>query len=376
MTKVAVVGNTNRNLGAACAADLALAGHEVRYFLFPESADQLEVLKQRGGFEVVGNPGALYAGRIGMASLHAVCDRQSDALEGAEVVLLDIPMPQLEQRFEPLIPLLARHAVVHVQSHGYWPAARLTPALARAGRDDVLITEAATPTHAVSLSEGVVTTGSLRRCVEVATVPGHRIDEALTRLKTLFPDFRKAPSVLQTGLESLNLMVHPAMVLLGIGLIEQAGKKGENVRFYRECNVPSAGTLAEALDAERGRVCHAYGVRHRTLPAAIDHYYGTSGVSVYEAVLNCAAYQSFGAYPSTTWRGWESVDVPYAIVPLVRLADQAGLAAPLHRALAEIFGVLLGIDPWAAGPTLQDMDLVGAPKELTRRYGGMNDKAD
>jgi hypothetical protein len=49
------------------------------------------------------------------------------------------------------------------------------------------------------------------------------------------------------------------------------------------------------------------------------------------------------------WREWELVDLPYAILPCVQLADQAGIAVPLHRAFAEILGVLLGVDPWKCG---------------------------
>ncbi len=41
MTRVAVIGNTPRNLGSLCAADLTLAGHQVRYAVFSEQAAQL-----------------------------------------------------------------------------------------------------------------------------------------------------------------------------------------------------------------------------------------------------------------------------------------------------------------------------------------------
>jgi opine dehydrogenase len=368
MTKVAVIGNTPRNIGAACAADLALGGHEVRYYLFPEGAAELQAVRAYGGFEVQGDPACFVSGRTGNAPLHAICHDASEALAGAQVVLLDASMQQLERQFETLIPWLPARAVVHVQSYGYWAAARLTPLLRAKGREDVLVCEAAVPTHAASLSGHIVTGALLRPGVEVATVPGHRIDEALKLLRTLFPGLVAAPSVLQTSLESMNLMVHPAMVLLGVGLMERAERHGEKVAFYRDCNVPSAGRLAEAMDAERGRICRAYGVRHRTLPAAIDHYYGTRGDGVQESVLNCASYQSIPAGAPTTWRGWECVDVPYAIVPLVLLAEQAGVGAPLHRALAEILGNVLGIDPWACGPSLDAMRLAGSPAEVARRF--------
>ena len=50
MSRVAVIGNTARAIGAVCAADLTLSGHAVRYTVFPEQKDQLpEVRKAAPG---------------------------------------------------------------------------------------------------------------------------------------------------------------------------------------------------------------------------------------------------------------------------------------------------------------------------------------
>lgn len=372
MTTIAIIGNTSRNIGAATAADLALAGHRVRYAVFPEQAAQLKPIQARGGFVVQGDPEQLVSHRSGFAELTSIGVNPIEALEGTDLVLLDVHAPELEKRFVPLIGGLERNTVVHVQSHGYWPAARVTPYLIAAGRDDVLVTEACAPTIAADVStDGVVTAGALRRDLEIATVPGERINEAIKRLRNVIPYLQAAPSVLQTGLENFNLLVHPAMALLGVGLCEQAEARHERIRFYDACNVPSAGLLADALDDERASVCAAYGVRHRSLPQTIDTYYGTSGANSYDAVKNCGFYQSLGPMTSTVWRGWMSVDVPYGVVPLVLLAEQAGLKAPLHRGLADIMGVVLKIDPWTTGPTLSQLGLEGSVEDVVQyaRYG-------
>jgi hypothetical protein len=81
-------------------------------------------------------------------------------------------------------------------------------------------------------------------------------------------------------------------------------------------------------------------------------------------------YKSFPAFHPDIWREWEAVDLPYAIVPCVELADQAKIAVPLHRAFAEILGVLLGVNPWKCGPSLADMDLEGSPEAVKRRVLG------
>jgi opine dehydrogenase len=368
-SKVAVIGNSTRALGAVCAADLTLAGHEVRYAVFPEQRDQLAALRKAGGFTVEGDAKHLVSKRTGFAKLAQVCDTTREALSDAKTVLIEVDMHQLEAKFSAMIPEFARGAVVHVQSHGYWPAARLTPLLRRAGRDDVLVTEAPAPTHAARLEGTVVTPKGLRTGIEIATVPAARAGEALAALKRLFPDFTAASSVLKTGLENLNLIVHPAMVLPNVGAMERAKLAGEKFGFYQAGVVPSAGALGDALDAERKRVCEAYGVEHTPMAKAIEQYYGFRSNSFYEAMHN-PVYKSLPPFHADIWREWESVDLPYAIVPCVQLAEQAGIAAPLHRAFAEILGVLLGVDPWTCGPSLADMDLAGTPESVKRRMLG------
>jgi opine dehydrogenase len=279
-------------------------------------------------------------------------------------------MHQLEEKFRAMIPEFAHGAVVHVQSHGYWPAARLTPLLRKAGRDDVLVTEAPAPTHAARINGTVVTPKGLRKGIRIATVPAARSGEALAVLKPLFPDFSAASSVLQTGLENLNLIVHPAMVLPNIGAMERAKLDDKKFGFYQEGVVPSAGLLGDALDAERKRVCEAYGVEHTPMAKAIEQYYGFRSGTFYEAMQN-PVYKSFPPFQPDIWREWELVDLPYAIVPCVQLANQADIAVPLHRAFSEILGVLLGVNPWRCGPSLADMDLEGSPDAVMNRVLGL-----
>ena len=366
MSRVAVIGNTARAIGAVCAADLTLSGHQVRFTVFPEQGNQLPALHKAGGFTVEGDPQHLVSKKTGFAKLDRICYTTAEALKDAAAVLIEVDMHQLEAKFSAMIPEFARGAVVHVQSHGYWPAARLTPLLRKAGREDVLVTEAPAPTHAARFEGTVVTPKGLRKGIPIATVPASRSAEALAALKPLFPDFTAASSVLQTGLENLNLIVHPAMVLPNVGAMDRAKLDGRKFGFYQEGVVPVAGVLGDALDAERKRVCEAYGVAHTPMAKAIEQYYGFQSNNFFEAMHN-PVYKSFPPFQPDIWRTWAGDDLPYAIVPCVRLAEQAGIAAPLHRAFAEILGVLLGVDTWQYGPSLADMDLAGTPVEVKRR---------
>lgn len=369
MSRVAVIGNTARAIGAVCASDFTMSGHEVRFAVFPEQKNQLPELRKAGGFTIEGDAQHLISKKTGFAKLAKICDTTAEALKDAEVVLIEVDMRQLEAKFSAMIPEFARGAVVHVQSHGYWPAARLTPLLRKAGREDVLVTEAPAPTHAARFSGTVVTPKGLRKGIRIATVPAKRSEEALAALKPLFPDFSAASSVLQTGLENLNLMVHPAMVLPAIGMAERAKLDGRKMGFYQEGVVPAVGVLGDALDTERKRVCETYGVPHTPMPKAIEQYYGYRSDSFYDAMQN-PVYKSFPPFDPDVWRTWVADDLAYAIAPCVQLGEQAGIATPLQRAFAEVFGTLLGVDPWKCGPSLTDMDLAGTPEAVKKRVLG------
>ncbi|MBM3343155.1 MAG: hypothetical protein FJY56_13735, partial [Betaproteobacteria bacterium] len=335
-----------------------------------EHRAQLPAVRQAGGFAVEEGAQHLVSKKTGFAKLHRVCDTTAEALKDAQAVLIEVDMHQLETKFRAMIPQFARGAVVHVQSHGYWPSARLTPLLRKAGREDVLVTEAPAPTHAARYSGTVVTPKGLRKGIQIATVPASRSAEALAALKPLFPDFTAATSVLQTGLENLNLIVHPAMVLPNVGAMERAKLNGKTFGFYQDGVVPAAGVLGDALDAERKRVCEAYGVTHTPMAQAIDQYYAFKSNTFYEAMQN-PVYKSFPAFQPDVWRTWVADDLPFAIVPCVQLAEQAGLALPLHRAFAQVFGTLLEVDPWTWGPSLADMDLAGTPQAVKNRVLGL-----
>ena len=110
MSKVAVIGNTARAIGAVCASDLTLSGHEVRYTVFPEQKDQLPEVRKAGGYTVEGDAKHLISKKTGFARLDKICDTTAEALKDAEAVLIEVDIHQLEEKFSAMIPEFARGA--------------------------------------------------------------------------------------------------------------------------------------------------------------------------------------------------------------------------------------------------------------------------
>jgi len=90
MSRVAVIGNTARAIGAVCASDLTLSGHEVRYAVFPEQKHQLPELRKAGGYTIEGDAQHLISKKTGFAKLDKICDTTAEALKNAEAVLIEV----------------------------------------------------------------------------------------------------------------------------------------------------------------------------------------------------------------------------------------------------------------------------------------------
>lgn len=341
--KAAIIGHSGLNIAPAVAADLALRGIDVAWWPAPEA------VRAQGAIRVQGGAARLDAGVDGPARVVAAPSAAA-ALDGAQACITDIPPEALFDRVMAFAPALPSGIVLHVQSHGYWPALRLARALRR---DDVVLTDSSAPTHAAGFADGVLVPHWRRRGLRFSAVNG----DPMPVLRLLYPDALPASSPLETGLEGINLMVHPAISLLNIAAFERAAAAGEAFSFYGAGNTPAAGQLAAALDAERGRVCQALSVRHRTLPQALADMYGAVGDTPHEAVARCPYYQALGPLPADSWRRWASQDLPFAIMPLLRLADRGGIAVNLHRGIAAVFQTLLGDAVARLAPTLADLGL-------------------
>jgi len=85
-------------------------------------------------------------------------------------------------------------------------------------------------------------------------------------------------------------------------------------------------------------------------------------------MLGCRFFQGIPPYSTDIWAMWLRDDVSLAMVPVVLLAEQAGVPMPLYRGFVEIFGALLQTDFWKAGLTLDRLGLAGLSVDEVIRY--------
>jgi opine dehydrogenase len=143
--------------------------------------------------------------------------------------------------------------------------------------------------------------------------------------------------VLAVALSNVNAQNHLAIALCNLTRMELGEAWGQNRHL-----TPAVAQLIEALDAERLAIAKAFNLTVRTVH---EHFHLSYGVPMGPlAEMAQALPQPGGNGPATLDTRYVTEDVPFGLVPTIRLAEIAGVPTPLHEAGLRLISALYGRD--------------------------------
>lgn len=328
--KITVIGAGNT--GCIMAFDLAQKGAEVR--LYTRSKEKAAYLTNRG----------LEAdGRLqGKASLALVTDDMQEAVRGAETIFIMTTANGRRPMAEALKPLLEQNQTIIV-FNGNWGALEFRQVIGKTSK--IVIGETGTQLYIGNLLEsGRVFVKQVKEEATLATTDPARRAETIQKLHNYFPQFREAGSVMETSLSSANAAVHAPVCLFNLGRIEL----GHDFLFYKEGASRSVVAYIEGADRERMAIMAALGVPPRSTLEIINSFWPNKKDNLYDAIRENPSYQTVKGPKDLTHR-FLAEDLPYGVVPQVRLGRALGVATPHMDAMLAAFSFFLGKDLLAEG---------------------------
>jgi opine dehydrogenase len=268
-------------------------------------------------------------------------DSAAQAVAGAAVVLVAVPGNGHRAVIDAIAPHLAAGQIVVISSHCSFSALYLSQKLAARGVSCPIAAWASTVTTGRRKAPGAVNMSTLRKQLDVATVPAADPGPALDACRALFGErFKPAQDLMAVSLSNLNPPVHMANSLCNLTRME----RGEAWSNYG-CMTDAVGRLVEALDRERIALAAAFGLTVRTVQ---DHMHlsfdlprGTVGDMAREQDKRRGGLPPG---PTTLDHRYVTEDVPFGLVPLIAIARAARVPVPLHDAGVALFGALYGRD--------------------------------
>ena len=286
----------------------------------------------------------------------------AQAMDGAEAVIIAVPAYGHRSVMDAAAPYVQVSQTLIVSSQYSLSAMYLRELLDRRGIAVPIVAWGTTVVMGRRVSQAEVAVLTVRAAVDVATVPDTRAEAGLETCRGLFGDrFHPRANLIAIQLSNVNPQAHLANALCNLTRME----KGETWDNYGGLTT-SVSRLVESLDLERLTIAQAFGVKVRTMQEHMSLSFDLPPMPLAEAARE-VVLRGGSPGPSTLKARWILEDLPFGIVPLIALADSAGVEVPLHRAGLTLFSALLGRDLASENDLLPHLPIAkSTPDQLTQ----------
>lgn len=346
-TKFTVIGAGHG--GKAMAAHLGLMGFSTN--LYNRTFEHIAAIKELGGINLEGKSGEVRE----FGKLEKVTSNIEEAIEGVDMIMVVVPSSAHAEIAKSMAPFLKNGQIIVLHPGRTCGAIEVAKVL----HDNncsaaVTVSEAETFIYA-SRSDGPAQARIFRikEAVPLAALPATRTREVLDRIHEAYPQFINGDNVLQTGLNNMGSIFHPALTLLNAGWIESTHG---DYQFYIDGASPSVTRVLGALDRERVTVGSSLGLRTRDAMEWLKLAYDTTGADLYEAIHNQEGYYGIKAPPTLNHR-YIFEDVPMSLVPMASLGDRFGVNVRAMKSIIGLASIVHSTDYWRRGRTVEKLGI-------------------
>lgn len=292
-------------------------------------------------------------GAVEFSGAVAVADTAAEAVQGADVVILALPVNGHRMALDAIAPHLTSDQTVIISSHGSFGALYLSRLLAERGITVPIVVWGTTVVTGRQAGDTAVNVSTVRQRLDVATLPETALDHGLALCRKLFGDrFVPRDGMLAIALSNLNPQNHLGIALLNLTRMEKGENWGQG-----EYVTPAVGRVIEALDAERLAIAEAFGLKVRNVFEHFSLSFHVPEASVHEMNQQMHAQGNGGQGPATFASRYIFEDVPYGLAMTALLGRIAGVPAMLHEAGITMFSAAAGRDLAADNDLLPSLGL-------------------
>ncbi len=345
--KITVIGAGHG--GKAMAAHLALMGFPTT--LYNRTFERIRAIHELGGIELE----SADINVRGFGKLEKATDNMQEALENAQMIMVVVPSSAHADIALACAPYLKDGQIVVLHPGRTCGAIEFAQVLRKNGcKAKAIISETETFIYA-SRSEGPATARIFRikDAIPIAALPSSKNKLVLDTIREAYPEYIDGGNVLQTGLNNMGAIFHPALTLLNSGWIESTHG---DYQFYIDGVTPGVARVLEVLDRERVTVASSLGIRARTGLEWLKMAYDTVGEDLHEAIHNQPGYYGIKAPPTLNHR-YIFEDVPMSLVPIASLGSRFGVSVRGMDSIIRIGCIVHRTDYWRRGRTVEKLGL-------------------
>lgn len=341
----AIIGGGNG--GQAMAGHIGIKGFPVK--LYDISEEVVEAINKKGGIEVDGAVEGF--GKVQLASTDI-----EKVLEGSDMIVVVLPSLYHADIARACAPYLKDGQMIFLHPGASCGALEFRSILDKEKCSaNVVVGEAQTLLYACRVTEpGKAHIFGVKNIVLAAAFPAKENKRMIEGLNTAFPEFKEAKNVLQTSLENLNAMMHPAPTLLNTSKIDAQ----EDFLYYYDGITPVIGKYVEKMDEERLAIGKALGIE---LTSMVDWYrtmYDAKGQTLSELCKDNKSYDGIKGQKTLKTR-YVLEDIPNSLEAVASLGKMVGVNVDRMETIVKLGQYILEGDILMDGRTVENLGIAG-----------------
>lgn len=346
--KVAVIGAGHG--GQAFAADMAIKGNEVN--LFSLSAQELKSVRERGGIE-------LKRGVQGAGKLNKITMAIDEAIEGVELIMVVTPSVILHTIATLLTRFLKDSQIVVLnpgRTFGALEFAQVAKCLGCKAR--FFLAEAHTLLYACRIDgPALVDIFAVKDGVQVAAFPSLYTEKVVDILHRVgFPQFVAAQNVLETSMNNIGPVVHPAPMILSFSRIISS----DELYYYEDVITLHVAQYIEKIDNERLALGKTLGVNVLSTKEVYNLQYRVTRETLYDVLQNVPGYKGTFKPSKDLMTGNLIIDeIPKSLIPLYSLGKALDVPTPTIKTVIDLACQICEVNFRSIGRTLRNLGLEG-----------------
>lgn len=345
--KITIIGAGST--GYALAADLSTAGLDVTLYEEPEYDFRLDVAREKGGVEFI------WPGNRGFAGIKKATTDIEDALGDADLIIVAAVAGRHERIALLCSPHLKKNQTIIISQGG--AGSLIFSRVLGEQPEGLIISELEGNFYSCRLAGSTVEIALVPRRRYIAAFPAVNTEIVINRCRDIFT-FDPAANVLETALNSPNLVVHLAGSLLNTGAIENA--KGAFYLFGEGLS-PSVLRCMRAIYEEKLALFEKLSYRDRF------------NWNFLERIMNPKEHPEYDKFrlldgPNDMNHRYVTEDASTGLVLLSSLGELLGVSTPVSRALVQLASTIKGVDYFKRGRNVHNLGIDRRSRDELNAY--------
>jgi len=318
------------NVGITLGAFLASKGNKVKIY------KEKKLNRERRNWEVTIEGSFNTKGEISL-----ITNNMSKAMKDADLVFITVPAFCRKKYLDKLISNVYKNinVVFFPDNYGVW---ELKNMIGGTKKEELIETVGSSsflyPCR--KFNDSLTIVKGTKREVFVSSLNKKSLNHIFPLLNEIWDTLQTKKNYLEIQFLNMNSIIHPAVLLLNLGRIENQKGKFD---FYNEGITKNIAEIIHKIDLERINVGKALGIELKSLEDVMKTTYLSEESNLHSSLSKSSIHKD-GLAPSSLDSRYIKEDIPYGLAPISNLGKITGVKTPVIDTIINLSDILMEED--------------------------------